>query len=341
MTLCPLGTIPLSLIPSPNLIPCVSFVSVPGIVSRSAKKRLQHKANKRLQRSSADNLSDALTVLPSASSSISILPTDNASNRMLPLTTHALSAVTLPTAPCLASASELSSASHVNHAPLYSLYFPPAVLSSDVFTHMYFDNLVLTPSPYDTDADFARIVTPYCPDAFHAFLQDAHVLHRFPELSFKLRHGFALGKFTPITTTYIPDNLPGAYQYHSVIAEYIREELVVGHFSGPFSREELKAKIGPFCSSPLQVTVKKGIDGAPDKFRICHHLSYRGSMGFSINDEINAGDYPTEWGMAEQYAEIVCSHYLSMTNAFATSRGNLPTHAGWNAHPDIAPSSFL
>ncbi|KIK90444.1 hypothetical protein PAXRUDRAFT_92523, partial [Paxillus rubicundulus Ve08.2h10] len=88
-------------------------------------------------------------------------------------------------------------------------------------------------------------------------------------------------------------NLPGAYEFQSVIEAYIVGELQVGCLSGPFR------------SSPLQVTIKKGIDSAPDKYCICQHLSYEGSMGYSVNDEIDPRGYPTEWGMAEEYTKII------------------------------------
>ena len=141
--------------------------------------------------------------------------------------------------------------------------------------------------------------------AFQLFLEKANILHEFPDLPFKLRHGFLLGNFKPLVHTYTPDNLPGAYKYHTVITEYIKTELNIGCLSGPFSRSQLEAKISPFRSSPLQVAVKKDIDGAPDKYRVCRHLSYQGEMGYSVNNEINVKDYPTDWGTADEFTGIV------------------------------------
>jgi hypothetical protein len=151
----------------------------------------------------------------------------------------------------------------------FSLWTHASLPLSEAFNHVYYNNLSLSPSPYDHDADFSRILTPYSADTFNLFLCQANLSHEFPELPFKLRHGFSLGKFLPLTQSYTPDNLPGAYKFQSVIEEYIVGELQVGRFSGPFSKGTLESKIGPFRSSPLQVAIKKGIDGAPDKHRVC------------------------------------------------------------------------
>jgi hypothetical protein len=49
-------------------------------------------------------------------------------------------------------------------------------------------------------------------------------------------------------------------------------------------------------------------------------------MGYSVNDEIDAKDYPTEWGTAEEYAEIVCPRYLSSLRLICTSSIFSPSH---------------
>lgn len=106
--------------------------------------------------------------------------------------------------------------------------------------------------------------------------------------------------------------------FKQVCDDYIAEELACGRYSGPYSHDELFLKLGHFRSSPLQVVVKKGEDGDPDKYRVCRHLSYAGSMSHSVNDEIDAEDYPTEWGTAAEFADIVrhlaLVHFLTRTH---------------------------
>ncbi|KJA13761.1 hypothetical protein HYPSUDRAFT_102178, partial [Hypholoma sublateritium FD-334 SS-4] len=54
-----------------------------------------------------------------------------------------------------------------------------------------------------------------------------------------------------------------------IIFQYIFEELALGRFMGPFHKDELESKISPSCSSPIQVVVKLGSPGKPDKFWCC------------------------------------------------------------------------
>jgi hypothetical protein len=168
------------------------------------------------------------------------------------------------------------------------------------------------PAPVsDHDPDYSYNITPYSADSFDFLLAKTNLTHQFPDLTYKLRNGFPIGHdLTPLTSSYTSNNLPGAEIFKDVCDEYVAEELTKGRYSGPFSHEELYAKIGHFRSSPLQVVVKKGTNGDPDKYCVCRHLSYAGLMGHSVNDEIDTEDYPTEWGTASEFADIV--HRLSL-----------------------------
>ena len=175
--------------------------------------------------------------------------------------------------------------------------------------HIYFDNLQTEePSPYDNDHDYKKIHTPYSAFHFQIFLECAQLISRYPELPFKLTNGFPIGNFTSLNQTFAPPNLPGASLHVDTICAYIVEELHLGRFSGPFTREELERKIGPFRSSPLQIATKEGAPGKPTKYHVCQHLSYKGKAQFSINDKINSDEYPMHWGKATDIAKIVhCS----------------------------------
>jgi hypothetical protein len=180
--------------------------------------------------------------------------------------------------------------------------------------HVYFDNLQIEqPSPYDNDFDYSKILTPYSAMHFQIFLERAQLISRYPELPFKLIHGFPIGYLAPLEHTFTPPNLPGANVYADIIHADIAEELRLGRYSGPFTREELEGKIGPFRSSPLQVNVKEGAPGEPIKYRVCRHLSYKGKSQSSINDEIDSDDFPTRWGKAADVAEIVCFSTLPLS----------------------------
>jgi len=72
----------------------------------------------------------------------------------------------------------------------------------------------------------------------------------------------------------------------------MESELSLGQFTGPFTQEELEWKIGPFHSSPLQVAIKEGAPGQPTKHHVCCNLSYKGTPGHSINDELIPKTFP-------------------------------------------------
>jgi hypothetical protein len=244
------------------------------------------------------------------------------------------------------------SASEVSSTPKFFLETPLALTlpyrdwrsplldanSNSSVPHVYFDNLQIEgPSPYDNDHDYAKIQTPYSASQFQIFLKRAQLLSRYPELPFKLTHGFPIGNLAPLHHTFAPPNLPGALHHADTIRAYIAEELHLGRFSGPFTREELECKIGPFRSSPLQVATKEGAPGEPAKLRVCRHLSYKGKTQSSINDEINTDDYPTRWGKATDVADIVCLSFSFSLVSCNTSRilailSNTPALFSFSSH---------
>ena len=225
--------------------------------------------------------------------------------------------------PALANASRLDSttssihlSAHLRSLSLHDLLehlsFNPDLTINDRLP--FFDNLCLESSSHDSDPDYSKIRTPYSADAFYAFLSKAQILHCYPELSFKLTHGFPLGNIVDLDTSFTPGNLASASPHDHIIQEYIFDELKLGRLSGPFTQKELEAKIGPFRSSPIQVVVKPGEAGGPDKYHCCRNLSYRGNLGFSVNDDINSEEYPTRWGTASECAKIVSfPSYLSFS----------------------------
>lgn len=286
---------------SNHLIPCVLSAVVPDTASQRALKRLRRKEHKHSRSISQATFAESLTVHSSASPS-TLTTHDVHVNENTQSSTFAHSADEQSTVLCHVSASELP----VEDSFLLCTLDDSRDSSHSAPPHVYLDHLQHVPSPYDNDFDYSYINTPYSADGFDSLLERTNLTQRFPELTYKLRNGFSIGhNLTPLSSTYTPNNLPGAEMYKELCDEYVAEELNKGRFSGPFTHQELFAKIGHFRSSPLQVVVKKGVDGAPDKHRVCRHLSYAGSMSHSVNDEIDAADYPTEWGNASEFADIV------------------------------------
>lgn len=187
----------------------------------------------------------------------------------------------------------------------YSMWETDPISLPSLPHHVFLDNLRITPSAYDSDTNFSKILMPYNADQLENFLHNTNLLDQYPQLPDKIRFSFPLWKLDPIATTYAPPNLPSALEHDQLIQDYINTKLNLSRFSGPFSQQALEAKIGPFHSSPLQVAVKDKGPDLPKKFRVCRNLSYKDPSGRSVNDEINAKDFPTRWGTAQLVADFV------------------------------------
>jgi len=282
---------------------CVSYADAPVIGSQRALKRHRWKEHRHLQSMQTEIYADNLTTLSSASATTSIT-LDVFANETTPNNIYVPSAGMPSTVPYPNPASNLPDKDHF----LVHTLEPEASCPS-IPRHIYFDNLQAQSSPYDLDPEYSLVKMPYSPEGFNHLLELTNLMHQFPKLTWKLRHGFPIGNMNPLTSTYTPQNLPGADIYHSICDEYIADELAKGCFSGPYTHDQLYMKIGHFHLSPLQVVVKKGIQGTPDKHCVCRHLSYHGSMSSSINNEIDASKFPTEWGTTDEFADIV--HHFS------------------------------
>lgn len=305
----PFVTVTTELCPPPPYLN-VSVADATDTSLAIAKKTQRHWAFRRTRIIKTTSLSYNPTPILSASSSNSTLPNDHA-NKIISSNTSAHGAALLITEPVPEFVSE-PAAHNFLESPLaltypYRDWQPLPTCNDTPAPHIYFNNLQCKqPSLHDLDPDYANIRTPYSASQFQFFLEHAQLLKRYPELPFKIAHGFPLRKLAPITKTYAPPNLPGVIIHSDTIQAYIAEELCLGRFSGPFTHQELERKIGPFHSLPLQVAIKEGAPGEPDKFWVCCHLSYKGELCSSVNDEIDADEYPTHWGKATDVMKIVC-----------------------------------
>ena len=150
-----------------------------------------------------------------------------------------------------------------------------------------------------------RIITPYDADAFEASLKEADLTHVYPDLAHNIRFGFPIGDVAPISETYTPPNHFSVDEHLPDILKYFHEERNLGRMSGPFTKDEVENILGPFRTSPIQVHIVLAKDLDPEKKRICRNFSFKGVMGFSVNDCIDSDDYPTRWGSASVVEEIV------------------------------------
>jgi hypothetical protein len=202
------------------------------------------------------------------SASISTIPVVHAS-KIIQINISALSAENQSTAHSHASVSEVTCEDD------FLIWMPQAPTSCEISPHhIYFNSLQHQPSSHDSDSDYSCINTPYSADGFNNILACTNLVHQYPELTWKLRNSFPISNLEPLSSTYTPNNLPGADLFKAICDKYVTDELSKKCFLGPYTHEELFQKIGHFCSSPLQVIVKAGINGKPDKHRVCCNLSY-------------------------------------------------------------------
>jgi hypothetical protein len=134
------------------------------------------------------------------------------------------------------------------------------------------------------------VVTPLLADKWERELQNLDLFNQFQDVTYGIRHGFDLGVHRLIMETHTPRNHRSATENPEAINQHISTELGAGRISGPFEQRELERQIGPFRTSPLGA-IPKG-----DGFRVIQDLSFEENGHPSVNDEINADDFPSEWG---------------------------------------------
>jgi len=160
------------------------------------------------------------------------------------------------------------------------------------------------PPPKCADSILNCIMMPYNADAFENLLHKFNLTARYPDLAYNIRNGFPIGNMPILTCLYTPPNHKSALDNPSVIHDYLAEEVSLGRMSGPFSACQVESELGGFfVSCPLGLIEKAG---SPGKFHTIRDLSYHNKDdGYSVNDNLDADDFPTEWGTASQVAEIV------------------------------------
>ena len=153
---------------------------------------------------------------------------------------------------------------------------------------------------------FDQVSHPYNSVAFNSLLFKHGLFNDYPSLFLNLQGGFPPGHMPPLLHTVILPNNPSILPHMDFIEEYLRKELLAGRMSGPFSCRETELILrGPFQSSPLIVSVKPQHPGAPDKIRVCQHLSKFTKTHPSMNSHIRKDNFPTRFDLASKVADMV------------------------------------
>ncbi|KAF8521751.1 hypothetical protein BU17DRAFT_87649 [Hysterangium stoloniferum] len=72
---------------------------------------------------------------------------------------------------------------------------------------------------------------PYVPDAWRRALLDAGLSTRYPTLVYDMIHGSPIGNPPPLTSTFIPPNLPSAGLDPQFLLQHVQEEIHLGQMS--------------------------------------------------------------------------------------------------------------
>jgi hypothetical protein len=155
--------------------------------------------------------------------------------------------------------------------------------------------------PHAEQSEHLPVVTPLRWRAWEDELQAAGCLDNFADVPYGIRYGFKLGVESTIDSTYIPPNHKSALNQTEAVDMYIQKELAARRCTGPYDPGRLRKIIGNVRSSAIG-TVPKG-----EGFRVIRDMSYpRREPGVqSVNAEINADDFPCEWGTFAECALLV------------------------------------
>ena len=82
----------------------------------------------------------------------------------------------------------------------------------------------------------------------------------------------------------------------AVVTDYISEEVVLGHMSGPFTKDETHTIFGGhFRMVPIGLVEKDLVKGT---YCLIQHFSKQDEFGVSVNSQLNSNDFPTQWHSA-------------------------------------------
>lgn len=185
-----------------------------------------------------------------------------------------------------------------------------------------------------------RIITPYRADRFESILRQLGLWTQYSDLPHRLRTGFLIGEFDPLTRTHTPPNHLHRPEQLKFVSEYVREQVQLRRMSGPYTQTQVESFLGgPFMSSPIFLIHKAG---SPGKFRLIQDCSFKNKDGFSVNDFIDSDKFPTRWNTALEVAQIVSFvHFWRPLLLCNSSLLALAVHRGWENDERRLPASVL
>jgi hypothetical protein len=137
--------------------------------------------------------------------------------------------------------------------------------------------------------------TPLIAEAWQRLLNSTGLIHKYPSVPHGIQFGFYAG-IQPIIHTSTPPNKPSIQIQEEEFTRIVNKEFSRERYIGPLSRSETEHLIGPFQSSPLDLTPKPGQAG---RFRLVQNLSFPhvpSDNYHSVNHNIDSDQFPCTWG---------------------------------------------
>jgi len=148
-----------------------------------------------------------------------------------------------------------------------------------------------------------KLPMPYITEGFQKALEDSLLNFKYLSLVHDLIHGLPIRAPAPLTHMTIMPNLISAKLQPDLVVDYIAEEVLLGHISGPFTCKETHLIFkGHFHTVPVGLVEKDPIKGT---FCMIQHFSKKDELGVSINSQLDSDNFLTCWDSAYTMADYV------------------------------------
>lgn len=155
-----------------------------------------------------------------------------------------------------------------------------------------------------SEGDPRMVVTPLNADKLELMARSFGIFQKWAHVIDGVCNGFNVGIKEQFSSSIIHPNHSSSSLDSDFISSYIQAEEAAGRYSSAFSKLELEALIGPFCSSPLGLVPKDS-----NSFCLIQDLSFprHVNSSTSINSQINSDDFPTGWGTFDDTSRLLLS----------------------------------
>ena len=141
-------------------------------------------------------------------------------------------------------------------------------------------------------------------DTLYSVLIKYNLFNAFADVVYSIRNGFNVGLPISVPYTRIARNHKSCLAQPAFISAYIEKEVSLGRMLGPFTEDQMHARLGDFFTSPLGLVPKAGEDG----YRMIQDHSFPRDQSYSsVNSRIDHTEFPCEWGKLDDIIQMILS----------------------------------